>query len=106
MKNYLKAMLVCVLAFAAFTGCGNSQTPKIETFQAPAPDPVARAKAVLTNYANGMPVTSEAASFDDIVSAVKTKDATKGEILEKGFAAIQANPSTAKSKATELLKQL
>jgi hypothetical protein len=106
MMNYLKATIVCVLAGAAFTGCGNSQTPKIETFQAPAPDPVARAKAVLTNYANGMPVTSEAASFDDIVSAVKTKDATKGEILEKGFAAIKAKPSTAKSKATELLKQL
>ena len=99
-------VLVCAWCCPWLVGCGGGQLPKVETFQAPAPDPVARAKAILTNYANGMPVTSEASSFDDIVSAVKAKDAAKGEILEKGFAAIKANPNTAKTKATELLKQL
>ena len=106
MKSLLWPVTVALLAGIAISGCGGGQTPKIQTFQAPAPDPVARAKAILTNYANGMPVTSEAESFGDIVSAVKAKDAGKGEILEKGFAAIKASPSTAKSKATELLKQL
>ncbi|HEY2413847.1 MAG TPA: hypothetical protein VGI40_16470 [Pirellulaceae bacterium] len=106
MKKLVVVALFGLVCGATLVGCGNSQTPKIETFQAPAPDPVARAKTILTNYANGMPVTSEVSSFDDIVAAVKTKDAAKGEILEKGFAAIKANPSTAKSKANELLKQL
>ena len=102
----LAVALVSICACASFVGCGGGQLPKVETFQAPAPDPVARAKTILTNYANGMPVTSEASSFDDIVAAVKAKDAAKGEVLEKGFAAIKASPSTAKAKATELLKQL
>ena len=106
MKCFLLAIAVGLLVCIGVVGCAGGQTPKIETFQAPAPDPLARAKAILTNYSNGMPVTSEAESFGDIVAAVKTKDAAKGEILEKGFAAIKASPSTAKSKATELLKQL
>jgi len=104
--KWIVVILIGVFGSAGFVGCGGGQLPKVETFQAPAPDPVARAKTILTNYANGMPVTSEASSFDDIVSAVKAKDTAKGEILEKGFAAIKANPTTAKSKATELLKQL
>jgi hypothetical protein len=106
MKCIWKAIAVGLFACLSFAGCGNSQLPKVETFQAPAPDPMARAKAILTNYSNGMPITSEAESFGDIVAAVKTKDAAKGDILEKGFAAIKANPSSAKSKAAELLKQL
>jgi hypothetical protein len=106
MKCFLMAVAVSLLGCVGVAGCGGGKLPKVETFQAPAPDPVARAKAILTNYANGMPVTSEASSFDDIVAAVKTKDAAKGEILEKGFTAIKANPNSAKSKATELLKQL
>jgi hypothetical protein len=106
MKTIIEPVLLALSVCVSFAGCGNSQLPKVETFQAPAPDPIARAKTILNNYANGMPVASEASSFDDIVSAVKAKDAAKGEILEKGFGAIKANPSSAKAKATELLKQL
>jgi hypothetical protein len=107
MKSILCVILTALCLCASFIGCGGGgQTPKIETFQVPAPDPLARAKTILTNYANGMPVASEASSFDDLVAAVKTKEPAKGEILEKGFAAIKASPSTAKAKATELLKQL
>jgi len=87
-------------------GCAQSGTPKVETVQAPAPDPVARVKALLTNYANGMPMTSEADSFADLAAKVKEKDPAKGEIVEKGLAEIKANPGSAKSKATELLKKL
>lgn len=106
MKAFWVAILMASVCSLGLLGCGPSQTPKIETFQVPVPDPVARAKTILTNYVNGMPVTSEAESFADIAAQVKAKDAAKGEILEKGFAAIKANPATAKTKATELLKQL
>ncbi len=99
------------VAFAALvgglaTGCAQSGTPKIETVQAPAPDPIARVKTMLTNYANGAPVTSEADSFADLAAKVKEKDPAKGEIVEKGLQEIKAKPASAKSKATELLKKL
>ena len=67
---------------------------------------MARVKTILTNYANGMPVTSEAESFADLAAQVKARDAAKGEIAEKGLADIKANPASAKSKAAELLKKL
>ena len=95
-----------LLAFVFLAGCGMSGTPKVETVKAPAPDPIARVKTMLTNYANGMPVTSEADSFADLATQVKAKDTAKGEIVEKGLAEIKANPASAKSKATELLKKL
>ncbi len=106
MRGFFTGVALAVVSIGVLTGCGSSDLPKIETFQVPAPDPIARAKAILTNYSNGMPVTSEAESFDDIATQVKAKDAAKGEILAKGFSAIRANPSSAKSKANELLKQL
>lgn len=106
MRRLVAAVFVAFSCCLDLSGCGSGKTPKIETFQAPAPDALARAKAILTNYVNGMPVTSEAESFTDIAAQVKAKDAAKGEIVEKGFAAIKANPSSAKTKATELLKQL
>jgi hypothetical protein len=91
---------------AFLAGCGMSGTPKVETVQAPAPDPIARVKTMLTNYANGAPVTSEADSFADLAAKVKEKDPVKGELVEKGLADIKANPGSAKSKAAELLKKL
>ena len=94
-----------LLAVCLFLGC-SSGTPKVEVVKAPAPDPIARVKTMLTNYANGMPVTSEAESFADLAAQVKQKDAAKGEIVEKGLAEIKANPSSAKTKASELLKKL
>src|SRR4051812_32873764 len=92
-------------AILVIGGC-SSGTPKVEKVKAPAPDPIARVKTMLTNYANGMPVTSEADSFADLAAQVKEKDAAKGEIVEKGLAEIKANPASAKGKASELLKKL
>lgn len=80
--------------------------PQVETVQAPVADPIAEAKTILTNYSNGMPVTSEAESFPDLVARVKEKDAAKGEILDKGLSQIKQNPATAQAKAKELLRQL
>jgi len=89
-----------------FGGCGPSGTPNVETVQAPEADPLAEARTILTNYANGMPVTSEAESFPDLVARVKAKDAAKGEILEKGLGEIKANPAAARGKAQELLRKI
>ena len=102
--------LLCLSGFllvaTTLCGCGMSGTPKIETVTAPAPDPVARVKAMLTNYANGAPVTSEASSFEQLAVQVKEKDPAKGEIVEKGLQDIKAHPAGAKAKAAELLKKL
>lgn len=86
-------------------GC-QSGTPKVETVEAPVADPLAEAKAILNNYASGMPVTSEAESFPSLVERVKEKDAAKGAALEKGLNEIKQNPAAAQSKAKELLKHL
>ena len=106
MNRLLFALLLLGSCTLCFLGCGGGDVPQVETFEAPESDPLAEAKAILGNYAKGMPVTSEAADFPNLVSRVKAKDATKGEILDKGLAEITANPSSAKAKATELLKKL
>jgi hypothetical protein len=105
MRRILLAATMAVAACAGFLGC-NSGTPKVETYDVAAPDPLAEAKSTLTNYSNGMPLTSEVESFPDLIKRVKEKDAAKGDILEKGLNEIKANPASAKTKATELLKQL
>jgi hypothetical protein len=94
------------IVLSGLAGCGMSGTPKVETVAAPAPDPMARVKTMLTNYANGAPVTSEADSFDQLAAQVKEKDPAKGDIVEKGLQEIKANPKNAKAKATDLLKKL
>lgn len=103
MKSVSVAFVILFGGF--FAGC-NSGTPQIETVQAPEADPLAEAKAILTNYANGMPLTSEVESFPQLLERVKQKDAAKGAILENGLNQIKQNPSSAQAKAKELLKQL
>lgn len=104
-RRFLVTALL-LMGSANLAGCAPSGTPKIETVKAPEIDSLARAKTILTNYANGMPVTSEAESFSDLAARVKAKDAAKGEILEKGLEDIKAHPSAAQTKAKELLKKL
>lgn len=87
-------------------GCGQKDTPKIETFQAPQVDPLVEVRTILTNYANGMPVTSEAESFPELVARVREKDPAKADLLEKGLSEIKAQPQKAASKAKELLQKL
>jgi hypothetical protein len=98
--------MLAAVACGGVIGCSGGETPKVEKVEAPVADPLVEAKAILNNYANGMPVTSEAESFPELVSRVKEKDAAKGAILEKGLAEIKTNPASAKAKATDLLKQL
>ena len=87
-------------------GCGSKDTPKVETFQAPAVDPLVEVRTILNNYASGMPVTSEAESFPELVARVREKDPAKADVLEKGLAEIKQHPQQAASKAKELLKKL
>ena len=105
MTRVLLAVVIVWSASVGLVGCSSGK-PKVEVVQAPAPDPIARVKTMLTNYANGMPVTSEADSFTDLAAQVKARDPAKGEIVEKGLAEIKANPASAKTKANELLKKL
>jgi len=96
---------VLAVALAGLSGC-DSQKPKVQTYEVKAPDPVAEAKAILQNYANGQPVTSEAESFPDLVKRVKAVDAAKGDILEQGFKDILAKKNNPGPTAKELLKKL
>jgi hypothetical protein len=105
MRGLFSGAMMLVLGLCIL-GCNQGEVPKVETVQAPVADPIAEAKAILTNYASGMPVTSEAESFADIAARVKEKDPAKGELLSKGFDQIKQNPATAQSKAKELLPKL
>jgi hypothetical protein len=96
-------------AFAAVVavvlGCDTGK-PKIEKIEAPPPNAINEAKAILTNYANGQPVTSEAESFDEIVQRVRAVDSAKADVLEATFKAIKANRNIAQARAKEALKKL
>lgn len=101
----LIAAAVLTATALGFMGC-DSGKPKIETVQAPPPNALNEAKAVLTNYVNGQPVASEAESFDELVQRVRAVDSAKADILEACFKSIKANRGSAKSKAQETLKKL
>jgi hypothetical protein len=102
----IRWMAAVAVGFALLTGCAQSGTPKVEVVKAPEADPIAEVKAMLTNYANGQPVTSEAEEFGPLAERVKAKDAAKGELVAKGLSEIKANPASAQTKAKELLKKL
>lgn len=104
MIRSLRAAVVAV-GLLALVGCGDGGQ-RIKTVEAPSVDPIAEAKAILNNYANGMPVTSEASEFPDLVARVKAKDPAKGDILEKGLADIQKSKSGVREKAKALLQKL
>jgi hypothetical protein len=99
-------LVVAMFAGAGLLGCSRAETPQVQRVEAPASDPLVEAKTILNNYANGMPVTSEAESFPELIARAKEKDAAKGAVLEKGLLEIKANPANARTTATELLKQL
>jgi hypothetical protein len=105
MTRLLQAVAIAAAACALFAGC-DTGAPKVERVEAPEADPLAEARTILNNYASGMPVTSEAESFPDLIARAKAKDPAKGELLEKGLMEIKNNPAVAKSKAAELLPKL
>ena len=100
-------ILVCSLTLVSFglAGCSGGSV-KEETIEVPKVSAVDEAKQILQNYANGAPLTSEAAGFPDLITRVKAEDAAKGAELEKGLAQIQAQPNNRASIAKSLLTKL
>ena len=84
MKSFLHLVLSAGMT-VALLGCTGGDVPKVEDIQAPEADPIAEVKAILTNYSNGQPVTSEASEFPTLITRVKEKDPAKGAIVEKGL---------------------
>jgi hypothetical protein len=108
----LSARAIAVLAPCALTvvslglaGCGGGPV-KEETIQVQKISAIEEAKQILQNYANGAPLTSEAASFPDLITRVKAEDAAKGAELEKGLSQIQAQPNNRASIAKSLISKL
>src|SRR5690606_39471436 len=97
----LDMLLVAVVA----AGC-NTGAVQEEDIAVPQQSGIEQAKQILQNYANGAPITSEAASFPNIVEQVRQEDPAKADLLEKGFADLQANPEGRVAKAKELLEKL
>jgi hypothetical protein len=84
-------------------GCGGVQEETIEVKNASAVD---EAKQILQNYANGAPLTSEAAGFPDLITRAKEEDAAKGAEVEKALNQIQAQPANRAAIATGALSKL
>jgi hypothetical protein len=99
----VRAPLVIVfMALFGLCGCGSSPPPVVVQPQSG----LERAKGILNDYASGVPMGSEAATFEEVVAEVRQTDPNKATILEKGFADLKRSPQNLKGKASALLKQL
>ncbi len=65
-----------------------------------------RAKVILNDYASGVPMGSEAATYEEVVAEVRKTDPQKATILEKGFSDLKRSPQNRSATARALLKQL
>src|SRR6184192_1638587 len=93
--------IVC-MALLGLCGC-ESKPPPVEIQPQSG---LERAKAILNDYASGVPMGSEAATFEEVVAEVRKTDPQKATILEKGFADLKRSPQNLSGKARALLKQL
>jgi hypothetical protein len=82
--------------------CGSNSPPVVVQPQSG----LERAKGILNDYANGAPMGSEAATFEEIVAEVRQTDPEKAAILEKGFANLKRSRQNLSGQARALLKQL
>ena len=96
------AVGIVMMALLGACGCGSTAPPVVVQPQSG----LERAKGILNDYASGVPLGSEAATFEEIVAEVRKTDAQKATILEKGFADLKRSPQNRSGKARELLKQL
>lgn len=103
----LAGLALLGLFLAAIPGCPSGGTPKPQEYGVPMKTPLEEAKSLLQNYAAGGSIGSEAASYSDLVNAVRQSDPAKADILEKGFAELQKTPPQGvAAKAKEILAQL
>jgi hypothetical protein len=92
------------MALLGLWGCGGGATgPQGEVKPQSG---LERAKVILNDYVQGVPMASEAMTFEEIVEEVRKTDPQKATILEKGFADLKRSPGNRSAKARELLKQL
>ena len=90
------------MALLALCGCGsNSSRVEIQPQSG-----LERARQILNDYASGVPLGSEAATFEEVVAEVRKTDPQKATILQKGFADLKRSPQNLRDKARALLKQL
>jgi hypothetical protein len=100
----VRARLGVGIIFVALLGlCGCGKDPPVEVKPQSG---LERAKGILTDYANGAAMGSEAETFDEIVAEVRETDPQKATILEKGFADLKRSSKDLSGKARALLKQL
>jgi hypothetical protein len=92
---------IIVVALLGLCGCGKDPPVEVQPQSG-----LERAKGILNDYANGAPMGSEVATFEEIVAEVRTTDRHKATILEKGFADLKRSPTNLSGKARALLKQL
>ena len=92
---------IIFVALLGLCGCGKDRPVEVKPQSG-----LERAKGILTDYANGVPMGSEAATFDEIVEEVRKTDPHKATLLEKGFADLKRSPQNLRDKARALLKQL
>ena len=94
--------LVAFIALLGLSGCGRNSPPVVVQPQSG----LERAKGILNDYANGVPLGSEAATYEEVVAEVRQTDPSKAAILEKGFADLKRSKQNLRDKARALLKQL
>jgi hypothetical protein len=100
-RAWLGVGIICV-ALLGLCGCGG----KDARVEVQPQSGLERARGILNDYANGAPLGSEAATYEEIVAEVRQTDPQKAMILEKGFADLKRSPQNLSGKARALLKQL
>ena len=94
-------LLLVASSIAVTVGCN----PEVETkVIAVKPNPTGEARAMLESYANGQPVSSEAAGYDDLVARLKAADPAKGEALAKFVDETRKAPAGVAERAKKLLE--
>ena len=92
---------IVFVALLGLCGCGKDLPVEVQPQSG-----LERAKGILNDYANGAPLGSEGAMYEEIVAEVRQTDPQKAVILEKGFADLKRSPQNLSGKARALLKQL
>ena len=92
---------IVFVALLGLCGCGKEAPVTVQPQSG-----LERAKGILTDYANGVPMGSEQMTFEEIVEEVRKTDPQKATILEKGFADLKRSPQNRSGIARALLKQL
>ena len=94
-------MGIIIVALLGLCGCTKDARVEVQPQSG-----LERAKGILNDYANGAPLGSEGAMYEEIVAEVRQTDPNKATILEKGFADLKRSPKNLRDKARALLKQL